>query len=122
MTCLGVISGATKYQPPLPSYKVGKRLQSILGQFKVGIEWFVNVYLAIIFIRGTVEAHIAKGVGLDTKRLVYGMQGDNSTTKVGGTMEVAMSSLGLVLNYVVLVLGNESGGPQHMQGCHALDL
>jgi hypothetical protein len=25
-------------------------------------------------------------------------------------------SLGLVPNYVVLVLGNESGGPHHMQG------
>jgi hypothetical protein len=28
------------------------------------------------------------------------------------------SSLGLVPNYVVLVLGNEGGGPHYAQGCH----
>ena len=28
-------------------------------------------------------------------------------------------SLGLVPNYVVLVIGNEGGDPRHMQGCHA---
>ena len=27
-------------------------------------------------------------------------------------------SQGLVPNYVVLVLGNDGGGPHHMQGCH----
>ena len=26
--------------------------------------------------------------------------------------------LGLVPNYVVLILSNEGGGPHHMQGCH----
>jgi hypothetical protein len=78
--------------------------------------------LSNIFMGGTIQAHIAKGVVLDTKRLVYGMQGDNSTTRPGGAMEVAMSSLGLILNYVVWVLGNKGGGPDHMQGCHALDM
>ena len=28
------------------------------------------------------------------------------------------STLGLVPNYVMLVLGNEGGGPDHIQGCH----
>ena len=32
------------------------------------------------------------------------------------------SSLGLVSNYVVLVLGNGGGGPHHMQGHHTLDV
>ena len=32
------------------------------------------------------------------------------------------SSLGLVPNYVVLVLGNEGGGPHHIQGCHTWGL
>ena len=31
-------------------------------------------------------------------------------------------ALGLVPNYVVLVLGNEGGGSHHMQGCHAWGL
>ena len=31
-------------------------------------------------------------------------------------------ALGLLPNYVVLVLGNEGGGPHHMQGCHAQGL
>jgi hypothetical protein len=53
------------------------------------------------------------------------MQGDGFASKVGGIVEVAMwlcalllvglwSSLGLVPNYVVLVLGNEGGGPHHI--------
>ena len=32
------------------------------------------------------------------------------------------SSLGLVPNYVVLVLDNEDGGPHHVQGCHTRGL
>lgn len=31
-------------------------------------------------------------------------------------------SLGLVPNYIVSVLGNECGGPQHVQGHHTWDL
>ena len=57
------------------------------------------------------------------------MQGDGFASKLDGIMEMAMwlcaplllglrSSLGLVPNYVVLVLGNEGGGPHHMQGSH----
>ena len=57
------------------------------------------------------------------------MQGDGFATKPGGIMEVALwllhtvtswalISLGLVPNYVVLVLRNEGGGPHHMQGHH----
>jgi hypothetical protein len=45
------------------------------------------------------------------------MRGDGSTSKPGGIIEVAMwlsSILGLVPNYVVLVLGNEVGGPHHI--------
>ena len=53
--------------------------------------------------------------------------------KLGEVMDVAMwfcapllvglcSSLGLVLNHVVLVLGNKGGGPHHMQGHHTWDL
>ena len=60
------------------------------------------------------------------------MQGDSFTSKPGGIGEVAMrlcSSLGLVPNYVVLVLGNlvlvlgnGGGGPHYMQGRHTLGL
>jgi hypothetical protein len=31
-------------------------------------------------------------------------------------------ALGLLLNYVVLVLDNGGGGPHHMQGCYTWDL
>ena len=61
------------------------------------------------------------------------MQGDGFASELGGIMEVAMwlcapllvglsSSLGPVPNYVVLVLGNEGGGPHHMQGHHTRGL
>ena len=61
------------------------------------------------------------------------MQGDGFASELGGIMEVAMwlcaplsiglcSSLGLVPNYVVLVLGNESGDPHHIQGRHTRGL
>ena len=61
------------------------------------------------------------------------MQGDGFASERGGIMEVAMwlctqllvglrSSLGLVPNYVVLVLGNEGEGPHHIQGRHTWDL
>ena len=66
------------------------------------------------------------------------MQGDGFASESGGTMEVAMwlclplllglwCSLGLVPNYVVLgtlvfILGNEGGGPHHMQGGHTQSL
>ena len=57
------------------------------------------------------------------------MQGDGFASEPGGIMEVAVwlcvslllglwCSLGLVPNYVVLVLDNEGGGPGHMQGSH----
>jgi hypothetical protein len=61
------------------------------------------------------------------------MQGDGFASELGGIMEVAMwlcaplsiglwSSLGLVPNCVVPVLGNEGenegGGPHHIQGRH----
>ena len=57
------------------------------------------------------------------------MQCDGFASKLGGIMEVAMwpcallrvglrSSLGLVTNYVVLVLRNGGGDPHHMQGRH----
>jgi hypothetical protein len=60
------------------------------------------------------------------------MQGDDFASKLGGIMKEAMwlcapllvglcSSLGLVPNHVVLVLGNEGGGP-HMQGRHTWGL
>ena len=61
------------------------------------------------------------------------MQGDGFASKLGGIMEVVVwlcvslllglwCSLGLVPNYVVLVLGNECGDPHHMQGCHTRGL
>ena len=40
----------------------------------------------------------------------------------GGRHVGLWSSLGLVPDYVVLVLGTEGGGPQHMQGHHTRDL
>ena len=55
------------------------------------------------------------------------MQGDGFESEPGGIMEVAMwlcvplllglwCSLAVEPNCVVLVLGNEGGGPHHMQG------
>ena len=60
------------------------------------------------------------------------MQGDGFVSELGGIMEVVMwlcasllvglsSTLGLVSNYVVLVLDNEGGNPHDMQG-HTHDL
>ena len=65
-------------------------------------------------------------ISLDAKGLVPGMQGDGFASEPGGIMEVAMwlcvplllglqCSLGLVPNYVVLVLDDKGGGPHHMQ-------
>jgi hypothetical protein len=53
--------------------------------------------------------------------------------KLGEIMDVGMwfcapllvrlcSSLGLVRNHVVLILGNKGGGPHHVQGHHTWDL
>ena len=61
------------------------------------------------------------------------MQGDGFALEPGGIMDMAMwlhatllvglwSSLDLVPNYVMLVIGNESGGPHHMEGYHAKGL
>ena len=61
--------------------------------------------------------------------MVRKMQVDGFASELGGIMEVAMwlctpllvglwSSLGLIPNYVVLDLGNEGGGPHHIQGHH----
>ena len=52
------------------------------------------------------------------------MQGDSFVSELGGIMQVALwlilvglwSSLGLVANYVVVVLGNEGGHPHDIQG------
>ena len=75
-----------------------------------------------------------KGIGTwYARRSVPGMQGDDFATKPNGFMDVAMwlcapllvglwSSLGLVPNYVVSFLGNEGGGPHHMQGRHTRGL
>ena len=60
------------------------------------------------------------------------MQGDGFVSELGGIMEVVMwlcasllvglsSTLGLVSNYVVLVLDNEGGNSHDMQG-HTRDL
>ena len=57
------------------------------------------------------------------------MQGDGFASEPGGLMEVVVwlclslllglwCSLDLVPSFVVLILGNEGGGPHHMQGCH----
>ena len=43
----------------------------------------------------------------------------------GGSLPLLLGlwyTLGLVPNYVVLVLGNEDGGPHHLQGCHTRGL
>ena len=69
----------------------------------------------------------------DARGLVPRMQGDGFASKPGGIMEVAVwlcvalllkfkCSLCLVLNYIVLVLGNEGGGPHHMRGFHTRGL
>ena len=117
---------------PLPLYhpcRLGNGLHSISGWFKVGLGWFVNAY-------SSHSIHNAKEVGSQNTKGSYPMmQGGRflgckvMVLQVGGNMEMAMwlyvpfllglwCSLGLVPNYVVLVLGNEGGGPHHMQSCH----
>ena len=93
----------------------------------MGLKWFVNAYYSH-------SIHNAKGVGpQSTKRSFLGMQGDDFTSEPDGIVEVAVwlcvplllglwCSLDLVPNYVMLVPGNEGGGPHHMQGCHTQDL
>ena len=51
---------------------------------------------------------------------IMGMQGnDGSITELGGMMKVAMLDFDIAwVKFVVLVLGNEVGGPHHMQGHH----
>ena len=68
--------------------------------------------LAILFPRGTVDAHKVKGVGTRNAR---GRFYDQTGWDHGGDHLGIWSSLGLVLNYVVLLLGNEGGSPHHMQ-------
>ena len=124
---LGAISGATSQWPPLPSCRVGNMLHSISGWFKVGLGWLVNAYSSHFI-------HNAKEVGQQsTEGPFLGMQGDGFASKPGGIVEVAVwlciplllglwCSLGLVPDYVVLVLGIEGGVPHHMQGCHTRNL
>ena len=68
---------------------------------------------------------------MGTKGVGYGLGCKGSVLKIqrgqfynlvgqdhGGGHVGRRSSLGLVPNYVVLVLGNVGGGPHHMQGHH----
>ena len=50
----------------------------------------------------------------DARRRFY----NRSRWDHGGGHVGLWSCLGLILNYVVLVLGNEDAGPHHMQGHH----
>jgi hypothetical protein len=78
-----------------------------------------------------------RGLVMGTKRVSYGhkvgryprCKGTVYATKRSGILEAArwlcvslpvkfLSSLGLVLNYVGLRLGNEDRDPQHLQGHH----
>jgi hypothetical protein len=98
----------------------------------VGSWWFVNAYSSHSF-------HNTKKVGpKNTKGLFPGVQGGQfpgckvmvlQANQVGSWrwpcgfayhyyLGFDICSLGLVPNYVVLVQGNEGGGPHHMQGCH----
>ena len=101
----------------------------------MGLGWLVNAY-------SNHSIHNAKEVGpQSTKGSFPRMQGGRFpgckvmvfASELSGIMEVAMwlcvplllglcCSLGLVPNYVVLVVGNEGGGPHHMQGCHTWGL
>ena len=82
-----------------------------------------------------------KGViSWDARGLVLKMQVDGFASEVGGIMEVAMcfayhyylgfevvwgvvpNHVVLVLGNIVFILGNEGGGPHHMQGHHTQSL
>ena len=89
---LGVISGATSYRSPRPPCRVGNRLHSISGWFKMGLGWLVNAY-------SSHSIHNTKEVGpqstqgsfpWDARGLVPGMQGDGFASEPGGIMEVAV--------------------------------
>ena len=72
VTSLGVISDAISYWPPLPSTRVGNGLHSILGWFKVGLEWLVSAYSCHY-----IHARYAKEVGPQSTK------GVSSRHKVG---------------------------------------
>ena len=81
------ISGGTPYQPPLPSYRIGNELYSISSRFRMDIVWLVNAYSShsIHDMGGRGQFKLTKPRGS-----IYGMQGDGSTIKPGGFMEIAM--------------------------------
>ena len=131
---LGVISGTTAYRPPQPSYMVGNGLHSVLGRFKVGLGWFVNAYYSHSMNKVKQSSSQSQGGHLWIQRgLIMGSKGVGTHDAKGrfynrtewdhGSGHVGLrSSLGLVLSYVGLVLGNEVGGSHHMQGCHTWGL
>jgi hypothetical protein len=99
VTCLGVISGATAYRPPLPPCRAGNEFHSNLGQFKMGLGWLVNACsLAILFTCVCVCVWVGGGGWFKPTKprgSLMGMQGvDDSTTKPCGIMKVGM--LGLI--------------------------
>jgi hypothetical protein len=68
-----------------------------------------------------------RAISRDARGSVPGMQGDGFASEPGGIMMqvVVWLCIPLLLElwvYVVLVLGNEGGGPHHMQGCYTRGL
>ena len=112
MTVLGAmsISRATSNQPPLPPWRLGSGLhcpRSVEGGFGVTYQClFQPFYFKLAKPRGPIMD--IKGVGtLDARRGFCNQtmwhHGDGSRVRIS-------SRLGLVPDYVVLVLGNEGGG------------
>ena len=117
MIVLGAINGATSYRRLIPSCTVGNGLHSLSSWFKVCLGWLVNAY-------SSHSIHKTKEVGPQgTHGSIHGMQGDGFKTELGGTLEVTMwlcalfgsrpNYVVLVMDNLVLVLGNEGGGPHH---------
>ena len=117
-------------------------LHSILGRSKVGVGCLVGAY-------SSHSIHRSKEVGPQSRKGVYYGHKKVSCRHKGGQyprckatvlqpnwvgswrwpcgfcallLVGLWSSLGLVPNYVVLILGNEGGGPHHIQGHHTWDL
>ena len=117
VTGLGVIYGATAYQPPLSPYRAINGLHSVSCRFKMGLGWLVNAYSGhSIMGRGRVERgdrsspwifmRTSKRIGTqDANGRFYNCIGWDR----GGGHVGRWSSLSLVLNCVVWVLGNEGG-------------
>ena len=126
VTGLRAISGTTAYRLALPPNRVGSKLHSISGRFKVrfGVACQSMPILALLFTRGGIKPTKPRGLVTGNKGVVLWDVGFGTWDTRGrfynwtewdhGGGHVGISSiLGPVPNYVVLVISNEGGLHRH---------